>query len=144
MKKVDLKIKRLDKSVQMPGFAYEHDAAFDLRASHSEIIKPGEKKIVKTGLQMAIPTGYVGLIWDRSGLAAKHSLHTLAGVIDAGYRGEVGVVMVNLGTEDCNIEKNMRIAQMLIQPVMHPQIHEVEDLEESERGEGGFGSSGHS
>ncbi|MFW5991235.1 MAG: dUTP diphosphatase [Candidatus Nanoarchaeia archaeon] len=140
---MELKIKRLDKNVEKPGYAYEHDAAFDLRASHKEIIKPGEKKVIKTGLQMAIPSGYVGLIWDRSGIAAKHSIHTLAGVIDSGYRGEIGVVMVNLGTEHFNIEKNMRIAQMLIQPVAHPQITEVENLEESERGEGGFGSSGH-
>ncbi len=126
----------------MPGFAYEHDAAFDLRAANSEIIKQGEKKIIKTGLSMAIPKGHVGLIWDRSGLAAKYSLHTLAGVIDSGYRGEVGVVMVNLGNEEFKIEKNMRIAQMLIQPIAHPEIKEVEDLDESERGEGGFGSSG--
>lgn len=139
---MELKIKKLSEDIETPDFAYEHDAAFDLRASHSETIKPGEKKIIKTGLAMAIPVGYVGLIWDRSGMAAKYSLHTLAGVIDAGYRGEVGVVMVNLGSEDFNIEKNMRIAQMLIQPVLQPKIKEVTDLEESERGEGGFGSSG--
>lgn len=144
MKTLELKIKRLDKSVEMPGYAYEHDAAFDLRSSHSDTIKPGEKKIIKTALQMAIPQGHVGLIWDRSGMAAKHSLHTLAGVIDSGYRGEVGVVIVNLGTEEFNIEKNMRIAQMLIQPVKTPEVVEVDDLEESERGEGGFGSSGNS
>lgn len=139
---MQLKIKKISEDIETPGFAYEHDAAFDLRAAHSETIKPGEKKIVKTGLAMAIPKGYVGLIWDRSGMAAKFSLHTLAGVIDAGYRGEVGVVMVNLGSEEFNIEKNMRIAQMLIQPVLQPEIEEVDDLDESERGEGGFGSSG--
>ncbi len=126
----------------MPFFAYEHDAAFDLRASHSEIIRPSEKKIIKTGISMAIPTGYVGLIWDRSGMAAKFSLHTLAGVIDSGFRGEIGVVMFNLGNEEFNIEKNMRIAQMLIQPVVCPTISEVDDLDDSARGEGGFGSSG--
>lgn len=141
---VELKISRLDKSIDMPFYAYEHDAAFDLRSSHDELIKTGEKKIIKTGIKMAIPEGFVGLIWDRSGLAAKHSLHCLAGVIDSGYRGEVGVVMINLGNEDFQIEKNTRIAQMLIQPIVNANIKEVDEqeLDNSKRGEGGFGSSG--
>jgi dUTP pyrophosphatase len=141
---VELKITRLDKTVDMPFYAYEHDAAFDLRSSHDEVLNPGDKKIIKTALKMAIPQNHVGLIWDRSGLAAKHSLHCLAGVIDSGYRGEIGVVLINLGKEDFKIEKNMRIAQMLIQPIVNAKITEVEEneLEESKRGEGGFGSSG--
>ncbi|MGM5482215.1 MAG: dUTP diphosphatase [Nanobdellota archaeon] len=139
---MELKIKKITKDVDMPNFAYEHDAAFDLRASHDEVIKAKEKKIIKTGLQMAIPKGYVGLIWDRSGMAAKYTLHTLAGVIDSGYRGEVGVVIINLGDEEFPVKKNMRIAQMLIQPIETPSIIEVDNLEDSQRGEGGFGSSG--
>jgi len=106
-------------------------------------ISAGERVIVPTGIQMAIPEGYVGLVWDRSGLAAKHSLHCLAGVIDSGYRGEVGVVMINLGKEDFLVEKNMRIAQILIQPVELPSVVEVEDLDDTTRGDGGFGSTGH-
>lgn len=139
-----LKIARTDKDVDMVSYAYEHDAAFDLRAAHDILLRPGEKKIVKTGLKMAIPAGHVGLIWDRSGLAAKHSLHCLAGVIDSGYRGEIGVVLINLGDAAFTVEKNMRIAQMLIQPIVHPEIIEVDEqeLDISERGEGGFGSSG--
>ncbi len=139
---MELKITRIDKEVKLPGYAYEHDAAFDLPSREDVVVLPGEKKIVKTGLKMMIPKGHVGLIWDRSGLAAKKSIHCMAGVIDSGYRGEIGVVLINLGKEEFAIEKNMRIAQLLIQPVMQPKITEVEELDDSERGEGGFGSSG--
>ena len=92
---------------------------------------------------MAIPLGYVGLIWDRSGLAAKHSLHTMAGVIDSGYRGEVGVVMINLGKDEFVVEKGMRIAQIIIQPCLNVDVAEVESLDDdTDRGAGGFGSTG--
>ncbi len=139
---MELKIKRLDKSVEKPAYIHDYDAAFDLRSSEEKTIKPKEKVIIKTGLSMAIPQGFAGLIWDRSGLAAKHSLHVLAGVIDSGYRGEVGVVMVNLGAEEFIVEKNMRIAQMLIQPVAMPKIVEADELDETSRNKGGFGSTG--
>jgi len=125
----------------MPHYIHEHDAAFDLRSAVNETLKPAEKKIIKTGIKMAIPEGYAGLIWDRSGLAAKHSLHVLAGVVDSEYRGEVGVVMINLGKDVFEVEKNMRVAQMLIQPVVHPEIEEA-DLDKTAREEGGFGSTG--
>ena len=91
---------------------------------------------------MAIPEGHVGLIWDRSGMAAKHGLHCLAGVVDSGYRGEIGVVMKHLGDEPFTVEKNMRIAQMLIQPVAAATIEEADSLEETDRGKDGFGSTG--
>ncbi len=139
---MELKIKKLDSSLKTPEYIHDYDAAFDLPAAHDIELKPGEKQIIRTGLKMAIPKGYAGLIWDRSGLAAKHSLHVLAGVIDSGYRGEVGVVMVNLGKEVFRVEKNMRIAQMLIQPVIQPKIKEADDLGETSRSEGGFGSTG--
>jgi len=139
---MELKIKRLDKNVDAPMYAHDTDAAFDLRASDDIILKSKEKKIVKTGLSVAIPQGYAGLIWDRSGLAAKNSLHVMAGVIDSGYRGEVGVVMVNLGDTDFQVEQNMRIAQMLVQPVATPKIIEVDELDDTDRSANGFGSSG--
>jgi len=139
---VELKIHRVDKTVDAPFYAKEGDAAFDLRSAEEKTVKAGEKVIVKTGLRMAIPPGHAGLIWDRSGLAAKHALHCLAGVIDAGYRGEVGVVMKNLGDSDFLVEKNMRIAQMLIQPIVSATFEEVEDLDETDRGAGGFGHTG--
>ena len=139
---MDVKIQRTNKDIQLPSYAHAYDAAFDLRAAEEATLAPQERKIIKTGLKMAIPEGNVGLIWDRSGLAAKHSMHTLAGVVDAGYRGEVGDVMINLGQESFTVEKGMRIAQMLIQPIILANLQEVEELDETTRGEGGFGSTG--
>jgi len=136
-----LAIQRIS-DVEMPFYAHEGDAAFDLRAAEEHVLEPGKKLIVKTGLKMAIPEGHVGLIWDRSGLAAKNGVHVLAGVVDSGYRGEVGVVLKNLGEANVEITKNMRIAQMLIQPVVTAEIEESENLEETKRGDGGFGSTG--
>ena len=136
-----VKIQRIS-DVDMVSYAKEGDAAFDLRSAEEGVIAPGEKKVIKTGLKMAIPQGHVGLVWDRSGLAAKHALHVLAGVIDSGYRGEVGVVLKNLGDAPVEITKNMRIAQMLIQPVVRAHLEEVDQLDETERGDTGFGSSG--
>jgi dUTP pyrophosphatase len=128
--------------VNLPKVMHEDDAGFDLPSAETRIIAPGEKVIIKTGLKMAIPKGYVGLIWDRSGLAAKHSLTTLAGVIDSGYRGEIGVVIINHSDKEFEVEKNMRIAQMLIQKIYQPSFTEVENLDETKRGLGGFGSTG--
>jgi dUTP pyrophosphatase len=139
---MEINVKRLDKSVELPDFAHEHDAAIDLRSAEEGVLAPGEKKIFKTGLAFAIPKGYAGLIWDRSGLAAKNSIHTMAGVIDAGYRGEVGVVMINLGKEEFKVEKGMRIAQMLFHPILNVKLQEKDELDETARGEGGFGSTG--
>ena len=139
---MELKIKRLDNEVDIPQYQHSYDAAFDLRSREDTILPPGKKEIVKTGLAMAIPEGYAGLIWDRSGLASKNSLHVMAGVIDSGYRGEIGVVLINLGKEDFQVEKNMRIAQLLIQPVVRPEISVVEELDETSRNKGGFGSTG--
>ena len=139
---VQVHIKRLEKDIQLPSYAKEGDAAFDLRAAQDVTLLPKEKALIKTGLCFAIPKGHVGLIWDRSGLAAKNAITCLGGVIDSGYRGEIGVVLCNLGNETFHIEKHMRIAQMLIQPVFQAQLSEVEELEESIRGDSAFGSTG--
>ena len=138
---MQLKIKKIDDSMDLPKYAHEHDAAFDLMASVDMVINPGEKQLVPTGISMAIPKGHAGLIWDRSGLAAKNSMHVLAGVVDSGYRGEVKVVLMNLGKEEFKVEKKMRVAQMLIQPVANPEIVEGE-LDETARNSKGFGSTG--
>jgi len=106
------------------------------------ILKPMERAIIKTGLQMEIPEGYFGSIRDRSGLAARYSIHVLAGVIDSHYRGEVGVVLVNLDRGEFRINKKDRIAQMLIQPIERVILKEVEELSNTLRGQGGFGSTG--
>lgn len=139
---MEIKVKRLDKEIELPDFAHENDAAIDLRSAEEGTLEPNEKKIFKTGLAFAIPKGYAGLIWDRSGLAAKHSIHTMAGVIDAGYRGEVGVVMINLGKEAFKVEKGMRIAQMLFHPILNVKLQETEELDDTARGASGFGSTG--
>tara|TARA_Y100000034_G_scaffold44576_1_gene54744 strand:- start:35889 stop:36311 length:423 start_codon:yes stop_codon:yes gene_type:complete len=136
-----VKIQKIS-DIDTPSYAKQGDAALDLRAAESILLKAGDKYLVKTGIKMAIPPGYVGLIWDRSGLAVKNEIHALAGVVDSGYRGEVCVVLKNLGKEDFQIEKNMRIAQMIIQPHITATLEEVNNLEQSERGQGGFGSTG--
>ena len=124
-------------------YAHEGDAGFDLRSAENTILEPNTQALISTGVKMAIPEGYVGLIWDRSGLAAKHGIHVLAGVVDSGYRGEVKVVMRNFGTEPLTITVNMRIAQMLIQAAPSVHIKIVDTLDDTNRGEGGFGSTGH-
>ncbi|MBW7996846.1 MAG: dUTP diphosphatase [Candidatus Glassbacteria bacterium] len=128
--------------IEPPSYAHPGDAGFDLRASQEMVIPAGARVMAPTGLRLAIPAGHVGLVWDRSGLAAKHGIHCLAGVIDSGYRGEVKVVLQNLSGADFTVEQGMRIAQMLIQPVASAELVRVENLEESPRGEGGFGSTG--
>jgi dUTP pyrophosphatase len=104
-------------------------------------LKSKEVKAIPSGIQVEIPEGYVGLIWDKSGISLK-GVHRLAGVIDSGYRGEVKVVMINLGEESFVIAKGMKIAQVLIQPVENVRVIDVSELEESSRGDGGFGSTG--
>ena len=139
-----IQIERMDKSVELPKYQREHDAAIDLRSAEDRVLEPMEKVMIRTGVKVAIPLRHVGLIWDRSGLAAKHSLHCMAGVIDPTYRGEISVVMVNLGKDHFKVEKGMRICQMLIQPIAnHFPIEEVENLEGTERADQGFGSSGY-
>ncbi|MEK6961533.1 MAG: dUTP diphosphatase [Nanoarchaeota archaeon] len=137
-----LKVQRIDKSVELPKYAKEGDAAFDLRSREEAVIEPGQVLTVATGIATAIPEGHVGLIWDRSGLAARHGIHTLAGVIDCGYRGEIGVVMRNSGTESFKVEKGMRIAQMIVQPFVQARFEEVQELDQTQRGATAFGSSG--
>ena len=105
---VELKIQRIDKEVDLPNYSYRHDAGLDLRSAEECVIKPGERRVIKTGLRTAIPENHVGLIWDKSGIASKFGIRVLAGVIDTGYRGEIGVVLINLGQEDFKIDKNMK------------------------------------
>jgi dUTP pyrophosphatase len=137
-----IEILKIDPEVKAPNYANPGDAGMDFYSAENAVIKPSDRRVVKTGVKMAIPEGYVGLFWDKSGLAAKKGIKIMAGVIDSGYRGEVGIVIHNLGKEDFIIEKNMKIAQMLIQPVHSPEVVEVNTLDETKRGEGGFGSTG--
>ena len=136
-----LKIKKL-KDVTSPKYEHPGDAGLDLFAAEATLLKSGERSAVPTGIAMEIPEGYVGLIWDKSGLSMKHGLKTIAGVIDSGYRGEVLVGMINLGKEDYLLEKNHKVAQMIIQKKEKVIVEEVESLSETKRGAHGFGSSG--
>jgi len=137
-----IQMQRLDKDLELPQYQYDHDVGLDLRSREQKVIEPGQKALVKTGLKIALPKDHVGLIWDKSGMAANHFIKTMGGVIDPGYRGELMVIMANLGKEPFTVEKGMRIAQLLVQPVAKFPIEEVEELGDTERGEKGFGSSG--
>ena len=137
-----LKIKRLHEEAKLPTYAYPGDAGFDLCVVEEATFAVGHYGAVPTGLAFEIPEGYVGLIWDKSGLSISRGLKTLAGVIDAGYRGEVKVGMINLGNEPHTFKQGEKIAQMLIQKVEQPEIEVVEELSETHRGEKAFGSSG--
>ncbi|MCK5122699.1 MAG: dUTP diphosphatase [Candidatus Pacebacteria bacterium] len=137
-----IKIQKI-KEVKTPNYAHEGDAGLDIySAEEGYNLKSGERKGFLTGIKMEIPSGYVGLIWDKSGLATKHGMKTMAGVIDSSYRGEIIIVLINLGDEDYLVEKNTKIAQILIQKIERVEIEEVEDLNKTEREDGGFGSTG--
>jgi dUTP pyrophosphatase len=138
-----LKVKKTNKSAVLPSFAHPGDAGMDLFASENIVLKKGEKVAVPTGISMEIPEGYVGLIWDKSGLAIKNGLKTLGGVIDSGYRGEILIGIINLSKEDYIFEKGHKVAQMIIQKKEDVEIEEVDSLDEkTSRGGKGFGSTG--
>lgn len=137
-----LKFKKLHPDAVIPTYAHDTDAAFDIYTIEKKSLKPQKRHVFKTGLASEIPDGWWVSIRDRSSLPAKFGLHTMAGVIDAGYRGEWGVVMVNLGEEEYKVEKGDKIAQGILEKVNRAKIIEVNELLETERGEGGFGSTG--
>jgi len=137
-----LKIKKINQEATLPNYAHENDAGFDLFSIETIEIAPMSRVQVPTGLAMEIPDGFVGLIWDKSGLSHKHGLKTLGGVIDAGYRGEIKIGIINLDTEKYILEKGHKVAQMIIQKRELCEIEEVVELSDTVRGEGGFGSTG--
>lgn len=138
---MELKVRRINKDARLPRYGHTGDAGLDLFSVVEAVLKPGEAFAVPTGIQTAIPSGFVGLIWDKSGISLS-GVHRLAGVVDAGYRGEIKVVMINLSGNDFAVSKGMKIAQMLIQPVVGVTVNETDDLDDTERDEGGFGSTG--
>jgi dUTP pyrophosphatase len=126
----------------LPEYSSVGAAGADLYANEALTLGPGERAPVATGLRVEIPSGYVGLVWPRSGLAVRHGIDTLAGVIDSDYRGEVRVVLVNHGQEPFRIEPGDRIAQLVVQKVERALFTTARELAGSLRGEGGFGSTG--
>ncbi|MFH2068652.1 MAG: dUTP diphosphatase [Candidatus Omnitrophota bacterium] len=142
MATVPVQISKKNPEIQTPGYHRPGDAGLDLRASESITLAPGQRYPVKTGLHFAIPDGVVGLIKDRSGLALKFGLHTLAGVIDSNYRGEIMVVLINLGEKEYQVNIGDRIAQLVLLPCLQADLTTVSTLPETERNDSGFGSSG--
>lgn len=143
--RIDLPIKRLDSEVELPSYAYSGDAGLDLRSNEDVRLKPFERRLVSTGLAIAIPDGYAGFVQPRSGLALREglSMANTPGLIDAHYRGELKVCAINLDPEKTiHITKGERIAQLVIQKVPVVNLVEVEELDATDRGSGGFGSSG--
>jgi len=141
---VDVPAVRLDRELPLPAYARPGDAGLDLRASESVKLEPGERRLVSTGLAIAIPEGHAGLVLPRSGLAMQKGVTVLnaPGLIDSGYRGELKVLLINHGPVVVAIERGERIAQLVIQAVARARLVEVERLPDSARGEGGFGSTG--
>lgn len=145
MPKLNVPIKRLDPTVELPSYAYEGDAGLDLRANEAADIAPYQRVLIPTGLAIALPDGYAGFVQPRSGMALKQglSIANTPGLIDAHYRGELKVIAVNLDAEKTiHIERGERIAQLVIQKVPTVDLIEVDELDETDRGAGGFGSSG--
>ena len=139
-------IKRLFKNVQIPKYETEGSSGLDLAAKLDKDvnINPGEVEIIPTGLAVSIPKGFEIQIRPRSGLAAKNKISVLntPGTIDSDYRGELKVILINLGQEKFKVENGLRIAQMVLCPIIHAKLEEVDELKDTERGEGGFGSTG--
>lgn len=137
-----IKFQKILKEAITPSYAHQGDAGLDIFSAEDAVIKAGERKNIRTGLKMELPEGYVALMWDKSGLALKNGVKTMAGVIDSCYRGEIGIVLVNLGKKDFEIRKGQKIAQMLIQKVENAEIELAKKLSDTRRAEGGFGSTG--
>jgi dUTP pyrophosphatase len=170
MKTICVKIKRLHPDAVIPRYAHEFDAGFDLVAIEDTIIEPGETKLIRTGLAFELPPGYELQVRPRSGISLRTKLRVVLGTVDSGFRGEIGVIVDNIAEDPCGnesqyltyidgldyrtdgemypndtyllIRKGDRIAQAVIKPVEQAHFIEVDELDDSERGEGGFGSTG--
>ena len=139
-----LRVHRLDERATVPSYAHPGDAGLDLTTVEPLEVPPGGRVAAPTGLAIAVPDGWVGLVHPRSGLARRHGL-TVAnapGTIDAGYRGEVQVLLINLGDETVRLQAGDRVAQLLVQEVGRAEVVEVDELDGTPRGQGGFGSTG--
>jgi len=141
---IEIRVKRLNPEARIPTAAREDDAAFDLYSVIDYELKPGERYAIPTGIAIEIPVGYEGQVRPRSGLALKEGITVLntPGTIDSGYRGEVRTIVINQGDSSFKVTKGMRISQLAIRPVPKVTFVEVDELSETDRGEGGFGSTG--
>ncbi|MFH0954964.1 MAG: dUTP diphosphatase [Candidatus Micrarchaeota archaeon] len=138
----EVRVQKLSPDAKIPAYAKIGDAGADLYSNETVSFSPGEHRLVSTSIAMAVPKGHVGLIKDRSSLAAKHALHCLGGVIDENYRHEWKIIMINLGKEAVTLSKHERVAQVLFVPVSVGNFSETAQLDATNRPDGGFGSSG--
>jgi dUTP pyrophosphatase len=139
---MEIYVKKLHPEAKIPCYAHEGDAGMDLFSVEDIDIPAGNHVSCATGVALRIPDGYVGLVWDKSGLSHGHALKMLGGVMDSGYTGEYRIGLINLSREPYHIRKGQKIAQLLIQKVERPGIVPVDDLGATSRGEKGFGSTG--
>lgn len=139
-----VKIKKTHPDAKIPRLAHEGDAGYDIYANEDVVLKPLERKLVGTGIAVAIPIGFEGQVRPKSGLALGHGITMLntPGTIDAGYRGEIKAIVINLGDKEYKIEKGKKICQLVFNKIEHPAIEEVQELDGTSRGADGFGSTG--
>jgi len=138
-------VQRLDPDLPLPTYAHPGDAGLDLLSTLDAVLAPGERRALPTGISIALPEGYAAFVHPRSGMALRHGLTVVnaPGTIDAGYRGEISVALINLDpTTPVSVARGDRIAQLVVSPVSYAVLHEVESLPGSHRGGGGFGSTG--
>jgi dUTP pyrophosphatase len=144
---IEILVKLLDKDLPMPRYQHEGDAGLDLPSRIDYVLEPGERAMIPTGITVAIPRGYAGFVLPRSGLASRHGIALVnsPGLVDSGYRGEMAIIMINTDKhEPFHIKRGDRIAQLVIQRVEEATTVLVEELDQSSRGAGGFGSTGKS
>ena len=142
---LDISLQLLDEQMPVPSYAHPSDAGADLYARESVVLAPGQRALIRTGIALALPVGYVGLVHPRSGLAAKHGITVVnaPGTVDAGYRGEIMVTLLNTdSSESFTVNRGDRIAQLVIQKVEQAHFRVVDSLDETSRGVSGFGSTG--
>lgn len=144
MQTMKIKISKIDDRAIVPQYQHQSDSGLDLVSIEEQVILPGETRLIRTGIALELPDGLEAQVRPRSGLALKNLITVLntPGTIDAGYRGEVGVILINHGKSNFIVTEGMRIAQMVIAPVIRAEIEEVEQLSATSRGSGGFGSTG--
>ena len=141
---LQVKIQRIDKNAKLPSYAHAGDAGMDVYSNEDYKLMPGERKLFSTGIKIAVPNDYECQTRPKSGLAIKHGISIVnsPGTIDSGYRGEVGIILINQGKEPYHVEKGSKIAQLVFNKVETAELEEVEALDETSRNEGGFGSTG--
>ncbi|MFT4261424.1 MAG: dUTP diphosphatase [Candidatus Woesearchaeota archaeon] len=137
-----IKFKKLTENAIIPRYAHPGDAGMDLFSKENKTLKPGERYLFKLGIAMELEPGYAFIIKDKSSIPFKYGVTTLGGVVDAGYRGDIGVIMLNTSNQEVTFEKGQKIAQAIILKIETPQIEEVQEISQTSRGQGGFGSTG--